>query len=304
MKNLKDIVKQNSFVSKIRSKTRIVQNKIKHLINRHKILNHQLIFCINSGRSGSNYLSEILGTAEEVCSYHEAKPSMTHQYLTMINTSNYKTSFSKRQVKNVAIKDTLLQLPDGKIYFESNHMFIKTFFDVVVQEFPKVKVIILRRYLPKVLKSFIELGYFSDRNRHWKFWMSSPNAVTAAIPCIDVDQNLDQWDLSIAYLIDIEARAKRFQQEHPEINIYEVRLEALNNFTNVESLFEQLNITLTDATQKMYSQKINHRTNKKKYSSGQDISLSSCQERIEKYIQKAHDLNIPIPHTLALDNYI
>ncbi|NEQ72304.1 MAG: hypothetical protein F6K23_03950 [Okeania sp. SIO2C9] len=222
----------------------------------------------------------------------------------MINTSNYTASFSKIKLKNAAIKDRLLQLPDDKIYCETNHIFIKTFFDVVAQEFPKVKVIIMRRYLPKVLKSFIELGYFSERNRHWKFWMSSPNAVTATIPCIDVDQNLDQWDLSIAYLIDIEARAKRFQKEYPEINTYEVRLEALNNFTNVESLFEQLNITSTDETQKMFGQKINQRENKKKYSSEQGTSLSYCQERIEKYIQNSHDLNIPIPNTLSLDYYI
>ncbi|GGA13416.1 hypothetical protein [Okeania sp. KiyG1] len=92
MKNLKNIAKQNLFVSKIRSKIRIVQ-KIQHLINRNKILSHQLIFCINSGRSGSNYLSALLGTAEEVVSYHEPKPSMTHQYLKMINKSNYTTSF-------------------------------------------------------------------------------------------------------------------------------------------------------------------------------------------------------------------
>ena len=34
-----------------------------------------------------------------------------------------------------------------------------------------------------------------------------------------------------------------------------------------------------------------------------DIDLSYCQERIEKYIQKAWDLNIPIPTTLALEDY-
>ncbi|NET79401.1 hypothetical protein [Okeania sp. SIO1F9] len=296
--------KINSLFSKIsKGKQKIIQ-KIQHSINHNKILSHRLIFCINSGRSGSNYLSELLGTAEEVISYHEPSPSMTGDYLTMVNKSEYATSFSKRRFKSSAIKDILLKIPDGKIYCETNHMFIKTFFDVVAQDFPKIEVIILRRYLPKVLKSFIELGYFSDKNQAWKFWMSSPNAVTAAIPCIDVDVNLDQWDLSIAYLIDIEARAKRFQQEYPGINTYEVCLEELNNFAKVESLFEQLKISLTDSTKKMYTQKINQRKEtKKKYSGKQDISLSHCQERIEEYIQRANDLNISIPTTLALESY-
>ncbi|NEP78368.1 MAG: hypothetical protein F6K17_01890 [Okeania sp. SIO3C4] len=286
-----------------RGKQKIIQ-KIQHSINRKKILNHRLIFCINSGRSGSNYLSELLGTAEEIISYHEPSPSMTGDYLSMINKFDYATSFSKRKFKSSAIKDILLGIPDGKIYCETNHMFIKTFFDVVAQDFPKIEVIILRRYLPKVLKSFIELGYFSDKNQAWKFWMSSPNAATAAIPCIDVDLNLDQWDLSIAYLIDIEARAKRFQQEYPGISTYEVRLEELNNFARVESLFDRLKITPTDATKKMYTQQINQRKEtKKKYSGEEDISLLHCQERIEQYLQKAHDLNISIPTTLALENY-
>lgn len=297
-------LQKKSWLSKIsRGKQKIIQ-KIQHSINRNKILNHRLIFCINSGRSGSNYLSELLGTAEEVISYHEPSPSMTGDYLRMINKFDYATSFSKRRLKSSTIKDILLKIPDGKIYCETNHMFIKTFFDVVTQDFPKIEVIILRRYLPKVLKSFIELGYFSDKNQAWRFWMSSPNAVTAAIPCIDVDANLDQWDLSIAYLIDIEARAKRFQQEYPGINTYEVPLEELNNFTKVESLFEQLKITSTDATREIYTQQINQRKEaKKKYSGEQDISLSQCQERIEEYIQRANDLNISIPTTLALENY-
>lgn len=297
-------LQKKSWLSKIsRGKQKIIQ-KIQHSINRNKILNHRLIFRINSGRSGSNYLSELLGTAEEVISYHEPSPSMTGDYLRMINKFDYATSFSKRRLKSSTIKDILLKIPDGKIYCETNHMFIKTFFDVVTQDFPKIEVIILRRYLPKVLKSFIELGYFSDKNQAWRFWMSSPNAVTAAIPCIDVDANLDQWDLSIAYLIDIEARAKRFQQEYPGINTYEVPLEELNNFTKVESLFEQLKITSTDATREIYTQQINQRKEaKKKYSGEQDISLSQCQERIEEYIQRANDLNISIPTTLALENY-
>ena len=132
---------------------------IRYLINHQKIINHRLIFCINSGRSGSNYLAKLLGTAKEVMSYHEPYPQMIGNYLTLINQEDYTTSFTARKIKTFGIKDLLLKLPARQVYFESNHMFIKTFFDVVIQDFSKVEVIILRRYLPKVLKSFIELGY-------------------------------------------------------------------------------------------------------------------------------------------------
>lgn len=300
---MKESVNRRSydFLSIKRINSQIIKS-INHFINNQKIINHRLIFCINSGRSGSNYLSELLGTAKEVISYHEAHPRMTGDYLKMINQESYAKSFAKRKFKISGIKDVLLGLPDNKIYFESNHMFIKTFFDVVIQEFPKVEVIILRRYLPKVLKSFIELGYFSEKNQSWKFWMSSPNAATAAIPCINTDQNLDQWDLCIAYLIDIEARAMRFKAQYPNIKTYEVRLESLNNFTKVTSFFEEINITPSEETKAIYSKHINQRPEiKKKYGKNQNISLSYCRERIKQYIEKARVLKISIPKTLALD---
>ena len=300
---MKEVVKKQSYnlfpINRINSK---IIKPIQHFINNQRIANHRLIFCINSGRAGSNYLSELLATAEEVVSYHEAHPRMTGDYLTLINQKDYAKSFAKRKFKSSGIKDLLLGFPDNKIYFESNHMFIKTFFDVVIQEFSKVEVIILRRYLPKVLKSFIELGYFSEKNQSWKFWMSSPNAATAAIPCIDTDQNLDQWDLSIAYLIDIEARAMRFKEQYPNIKTYEVRLESLNDFAKVTSFFKEINITPTQATKAICSKQINQRPgSKKKYGGSQDVSVSYCRERIEQYIEKAQALNISIPKTLALD---
>jgi hypothetical protein len=33
------------------------------------------LFCINAGRSGSNYLAELLATAQGVAAFHEAEPA-------------------------------------------------------------------------------------------------------------------------------------------------------------------------------------------------------------------------------------
>lgn len=275
---------------------------IKHKIYQEKILDHRLLFCINSGRCGSQYLSQILGTAEEVVSYHEQPPPMVGDYLNLINKQDYAETFSKRRYKSHALKNILLKLPQKKVYCDTSHMFIKTFFDVIVEDFPNLQVIILRRNLAHVLKSFVELGYFSPENKNWPLWMSSPNAKTAAIKCIDCDDNLDQYDLCIAYLIDIEARAIRFQKEYPGIKTYEIRLEYMSEFEKIETLFKDLNITVTDETKNIYSQKINQRKQtKNRYSQDKIIDLSFCQERIDRYLEKAHSLNIPIPSTLALN---
>jgi hypothetical protein len=81
------------------------------------------IFCITTGRSGSGYLHKILNMGENVKSYHEPYPT--------------------------PILDIL---KDGHIYAETNHAFIKTFYDIVTDQLMdmncRLDIIILRRYIP------------------------------------------------------------------------------------------------------------------------------------------------------------
>jgi len=288
-------------MKKIQSVSLRIFNDTLNRIYSKKILSHRLIFSINSGRSGSQYLAELLGTAKEVISYHEPQPPMTGDFLSLINNNNYSNSVRIRKIKSHIIKNNIRKFSEGKIYCETNHMFIKTFFDIVCKDFKKIDVIILRRYLPSVLKSFIELGYFSDKNPNWPLWMSSPNAVTAAISCLDQDENMDQCDRCIAYLIDIEARALRFQKEYPCIPTHEIRLESLNNYKNIQELFKKLRITPTKKTETMYTEKINQRSGSKSKYQEVPISLAYCEERINKYIDSATDKGISIPSSLALN---
>src|SRR4051812_30999500 len=152
-----------------------------------------LIFSINSGRSGSKYLAELLATSPNVKSFHEAEPKMSGEFVEMINAKPLEDSRDKRRVKVKAIEEILRSTPPETVYAETNHTFITTFYDVVLEEFQNVDVIILRRDLARVLKSFIELGYFSPSNPLSREWMSSPNAATAALPAIGPDASLDQF---------------------------------------------------------------------------------------------------------------
>ena len=278
---------------------RILNSLKLHPFNSNK---KRLIFCINSGRSGSNYLADLLGTAKEVTSFHEADPPMIGEYLRIINNSPYAESFQQRAVKCKAIKKYLRRIPTKGIYCETNHMFIKTFFDVVLKDFINVEVIILRRELASVLKSFIELNYFSHENEAWPDWMSLPDAKTAAISCLVPYKEMDQYDRCIAYLIDIEARAQRFKKNYPWIKVHEVRLESLNNRHIVSSLFKELRITFTDKTEAIVGRVINKRSERKEDFKNSS-TLSYCNERIVRYIEKARSEDIPIPETLALHPY-
>ena len=262
---------------------------------------NRAIFCISSGRSGSNYLAELLGTAREVVSFHEPEPTMTAEYLEMVNSQPYSDTKVLRQTKAETVNPMLAALRSDKVYCETNHMFIKTFFDVVIDNIETIDVIILRRDIRQVLRSFIELKYFSDGNTEWSKWMTSPNAVTSAVPAIAPDEQLDQYDLCIAYLIDIEARAQRFKMEYPWISVHEVELSDLNIKDRVLQLFTDLGVTPSWRTIRMIGKKVNQRRQKKNdYNNPADFEY--CSERILQYIEKATSKGICLPDTILMDS--
>jgi hypothetical protein len=263
------------------------------------VAQRRLIFSINSGRSGSKYLSQLLSTAPRLKSFHEAEPKMHGEFIGMINSEPFESSRDKRRVKSEAIAAILRASAPEEFYAETNHTFIKTFFDVVLEDFHNVDVIILRRELALVLKSFIELGYFSPLNPLSLSWMSSPNAATAALPAIGPDATLDQFDLCIAYLLDIEARAERFKKEYPRVRTNEIRLEQLNQFAYVENLFARLGLTPTAATKELCGQTVNPRQRRKEQAAN-PTTIDECRQRLAEYVRKAKEQGINIPAAAAL----
>lgn len=265
------------------------------------LADRRVIFCINSGRSGSKYLAQLLGTATGVKSFHEAEPKMNAEFIRTINDEPLAASRERRRIKAAAIAEVLRGARPEEIYAETNHTFIKTFFDVVLEEFRNPDVIILRRDVAHVLKSFIELGYFSPRNPLSYEWMSSPNAVTAALRPLAPDSELDQFDLCIAYLFDIEARAVRFKKEYPWVRTHDVRLEELNSRSSIAEVFRRLHLTPTEATRELCGQRTNERQARKDRV-GAPTTLEQCHERLAQYVARARAAGIEIPATAALDN--
>lgn len=263
------------------------------------VAGRHLVFSINSGRSGSKYLAQLLGTARHVKSFHEAEPKMNGEPIAAINASPLEASREKRRVKAEAIADILRRTRSKVTYVETNHVFIKAFYDVVLEDFHNVDVIILRRDLALVLKSFVELGYFSSHNLKSLDWMSSPNAATAALRPIGKDSELDHFDLCIAYLLDIEARADRFKLEYPNVRTHEVRLEELNQLANVEDLFRSLGLESTRATKKLCGQTVNDRQHRK-MKVANPTTVEECRKRLADYIKRAEKVGIRVPPGAAL----
>ena len=260
-----------------------------------------VIFCVNSGRVGSKYLARLVDTTIEAHGLHEPDPVMGGPFLGMVTASPEEDSFSERLVKCRAIEDWMHRNGTKPIYCETNHLFVVTFHDVAAATFPRMRVIYLRRALPLVVKSFVELGYMSSLDPGSPDSMISPNAVTAAIPAVAQDAELDHVDLVIAHLIDMEARGVRFRAAHPEIPAVDARLEEIITPNGAARLLDALDLTSSDETAAAVAgEPVNHKIRKKR-KRRLAISVDECRRRIERYLERAAHLGIEIPSSLAVD---
>ena len=260
------------------------------------------IFSINSGRSGSEYLARILDTAKNVVAFHEPHPDGAGRAITrfpatrptMLERALYPPMYVRKLSKVRAIRRTTEHLPESQIYAETNHMFVLSFHDVVMNHLRPVDVILLRRHMLATVRSFIELGYFTPNCPFTRFWFTSPNSPSAAVRALAPDHQLDQVDQIIGYLIDIEARAQRFIRNHPATRVIEMRLAHLNDLARVRTMFAALGLTPSRATEDVVGRIVNDKP-EHKARVAQRVSLDYCRERIERYLARCAAKGIELP---------
>jgi hypothetical protein len=255
----------------------------------------KLLFCINSGRAGSHYLQQLLDLSPIVASFGEQAPTMSGKYLHLVNEHPYSFSYNDRLIKVNKINEMIRNLPQNKtIYSETNHMFIKTFFDVVMDNFgDKIEIIILRRNLASTLKSFIALDYLGKNTVSYD-WMVRSDSPTSALKTHIAFKKMDHCERCIAYLLDIEARAQRFKKQYPNIRMHEVRVEELNDIQNVLKLFNNLGITDVLPDNNIIGTAVNTKEMRKRHFNN-NISLEQCAQKCRKYIKCAQMAGIDVP---------
>lgn len=126
------------------------------------------IFCISTGRCGTDYLKTLLETLDNTAAYHEQKPLLHHKI--MRNYLNGDTHLLNKELpyKLARIKNVTNA---NKTYVDTSHIFIKSF----GWELPKhikqeeIGVIILKRNIDKVVQSTqrIHSGPYTYLGRKW-----------------------------------------------------------------------------------------------------------------------------------------
>lgn len=151
------------------------------------------IFCINTGRSGSGYLYELFNCASDIAATHEPEPICNRKPMIDFLKGRQKPMKSLMPDKLKSIKKILSK---KKLYFESNHAFIKGFGWLLPEYIPeeKIGVVILKRPPIQIAKSFHRIGCNSI-NHNGRGWLihASDHNLLAPLPFGTFKTKLYYW---------------------------------------------------------------------------------------------------------------
>lgn len=246
----------------------------------------RLIFSANSGRAGSSYLASLLDASARIDSEHERRPQMVGSWTRQVAYDARRVSYQGRLMKVDAIREEIQRLPAGWTYADTSHMFVKTFADVVFDEFQheRTSVVVLRRDPAETAKSFFELDFMGPRPRGWYDWFIPPTAPHSTFP-IPPDEIEDQFDLIFGYLVDIENRTERLRELAPAVNWCDTTLDEIATIDGASALFDALGETVPTDLSRIISAKVNSREEPKS-TIDQPVGLSFVRDRLAQFVER------------------
>ncbi len=189
-----------------------------------------LVFSLNPGRSASESLARLLAGSSQVTAGHEREPMMIGPWLRMVGFQGGEATLDARRFKARAIEVELNLYRPG-LYVDTSHLFLYTFADVVLENFPDRDVVAIRLHRDPlaVAKSYLELGFFSRHSTlgaDWHFWPTWP---TSYLP-MKLEHVTSEWDLVFGSLIDFYRRqAALIERYRGQLRIVPMRARDLND---------------------------------------------------------------------------
>lgn len=196
------------------------------------------LFCINTGRSGSDYLTEVLAQAHNTVSLHEALPIMNGAPMQRFNEGD---EAALRALMPLKLAEIRKKSRNGrKVYCETNHSFIKGWGYLIPEAIPQeeIGVIVLRRPAEQVIHSHLRVRNVPGTTRWSRTWVLTPGAARDRRP---PDRN-DHYALCRWYVEEVEQRAQAYRDRFPDIDYLECDLEELNDRHFVGEMFDRFGL--------------------------------------------------------------
>jgi len=233
-----------------------------------------LVFAASPGRSGTQFLANLLGTAPEVVARHEPEPQMHGEAVRRLSADGPARSYEfRRSLKLPALEAALRAVPPGGTYAETSHMFINTFADVALDAFAntRVSVLVLHRPLVDLVRSMLALGWFGTSQASHA-WLLAPTSPASLFPIHPSDVQ-SSGDLVIGYCLDHFLRTEATRAVYERAHWIDVDITRLWGAPSSEGLFTSLGLQETDQTRLALQRTFNQRAEHK--SRGADTSDNS-----------------------------
>lgn len=253
-----------------------------------------IIFVATTGRSGTMTLVDILNHVAGCKAEHEPYPAMYDEVLKAKSAGD--EDFVSRtywQVKSI----NLWRSAVGTMhYFESNHMFIKTYIEYAVEDFTdKVVVIHLARDPVKVANSIYALQHIPGTEEGNKWWLdyTAKNNIIQIADILDNDPEFQHpFYKGLWYWYEIDERVKYWKQRLPNVRFIDFKTEDFNDQTKTFALLETLNI---DFDPQQLAHEINTQSNTRPHQKvSEPLSLEMATKMNEKFQSLLSSLNFAV----------
>ena len=200
------------------------------------------IFSINSGRSGSDYLTELFSKTTNAISIHEGFPVMNGKPMQAFNQGEDAVLRQLMPLKLQQINKSTQKQKGKKIYCETNHSYIKGWGYLIPDEYipqEEIGVIILRRNINDSAYSLLRVHDIPGYTEFSRTWYLPPKAT---FNLSHPPANANAYELCRWYVQETNLRAEQYQSKFPNITYFECDLEQLNNYDFVLTMFEILGL--------------------------------------------------------------
>lgn len=247
------------------------------------------IFSVNTGRSGSHYLSKVLKELKSVNAFHEPRPNMSGR--PMIDFLEGRPQRLQEDMEE-KIKTIESSRNEGKCYIETNHTFIKGFGWLIPSYIKQenIGVILLKRDKEEIVRSMLRVDC-TPLTYHGLNWIMSPLMKNPINPVPKIDRLKYRFLFFVSrvsrspknpvrfslkkfkmvrdfekkyldwYVRETHDQADRFKKEFPKIRFFETTINKLNTIEEFERMFEFFGIEFSPTDS--FLEKINKRTNLK-----------------------------------------
>lgn len=190
----------------------------------------RLIFTVTTGRSGTNYLTNMLSYLPNVTSLHEPEPDYHHVLRSVQHQPELAYEFLiERKLPAIAADK-------APIYIETSHLFCKGFFEPLLDLGIVPDLILLSRDKRSVAKSMYQLNQIPARTEIGRNYLVQPDD-PQVLPLPNWE-SLHDYQLCYWYTLEIERRQQVYSAEVKKRGgmVYAITLEDFSTIKGFWSL--------------------------------------------------------------------